>query len=378
MEKDKNINIISADEGIRNICLNSIALIKHSRKIAVKSVNSIQLLTYYIMGMWLVEEQQKGEKRAGYGDELLKTLSKALTEEFGKGFSKSSLDNFRKFYIVYKDRINQPVVGNYITTIFQPLVGKSNTKEGNSLDSELNELPFYLDWSHYLILMRISSKEERDFYEIESRNENWSKRELQRQYNSSLYERLALSKDKKGLIELSKSGYVIEKPEDIIKQPTVLEFLGLDEKEHYLESDLETAVLDKLQKFLLEMGKGYLFEKRQKRFTFNEDNYYVDLVLYNRLLKCYVLVDFKIDKITHQDLGQMQMYVNYYDRYEKKEFENPTIGILLCKEKNDALIELTLPENANIYATEYKLYLPDKNELKKKLSEWIDEIDNGE
>lgn len=163
MEKDKNINIISADEGIRNICLNSIALIKHSRKIAVKSVNSIQLLTYYIMGMWIVEEQQKGEKRAGYGIELLKTLSKTLTDEYGKGFSKSSLDNF----IWYKGRINQPLVRNFIATIFQPLVGKSNKQKSNTLDSKLNELPFYLDWSQYLILMRIENKEERDFYEIE-------------------------------------------------------------------------------------------------------------------------------------------------------------------------------------------------------------------
>ena len=233
---------------------------------------------------------------------------------------------------------------------------------------ELKNIDFMLDWSHYLILMRIENEEERNFYEIESKKSNWSKRELQRQYNSSLYERLALSKDKNAVMKMAKEGNVIEKPSDIIKQPTVLEFLGIDEKEEYSESTLESAILDKLQKFLLEMGKGYLFEKRQKRFTFNEDNYYVDLVLYNRLLKCYVLVDLKIDKVTHQDLGQMQMYVNYFDRYEKKDFENPTIGILLCKEKDDALIELTLPENANIFASEYKLYLPDKKVLKEKLN----------
>ena len=198
-------------------------------------------------------------------------------------------------------------------------------------------------------------------------------RTLQRQYNSSLYERLALSRDKEGVLRLATEGNVIAKPEDIIKQPTVLEFLGMEEKEKYSETDLETALINKLQKFLLELGKGYLFEARQKRFTYGEDNFYVDLVFYNRLLRCYVLIDLKVDKLMHQDIGQMQMYVNYYDRYEKLENENPTIGILLCKEKNDALVEITLPKDANIYASEYKLYLPDKKLLQQKLKEWIEE-----
>ena len=196
---------------------------------------------------------------------------------------------------------------------------------------------------------------------------------MQRQYNSSLYERLALSRDKEGVLRLATEGNVIAKPEDIIKQPTVLEFLGMEEKTKYSETDLETALINKLQKFLLELGKGYLFEARQKRFTYDEDNFYVDLVFYNRLLRCYVLIDLKVDKLTHQDIGQMQMYVNYYDRYEKLEDENPTIGILLCKEKNDALVEITLPKDANIYASEYKLYLPDKKLLQQKLKEWIEE-----
>lgn len=198
-------------------------------------------------------------------------------------------------------------------------------------------------------------------------------RTLQRQYNSSLYERLALSRDKEGVLRLATEGNVIAKPEDIIKQPTVLEFLGMEEKAKYSETDLETALINKLQKFLLELGKGYLFEARQKRFTYGEDNFYVDLVFYNRLLRCYVLIDLKVDKLMHQDIGQMQMYVNYYDRYEKLENENPTIGILLCKEKNDALVEITLPKDANIYASEYKLYLPDKKLLQQKLKEWIEE-----
>lgn len=221
--------------------------------------------------------------------------------------------------------------------------------------------------------MRIENKEEREFYEIETAKTGWGVRALQRQYNSSLYERLALSRNKEEVLWLSKEGNIVAKPEDIIKQPTVLEFLGMEEKAKYSETDLETALINKLQKFLLELGKGFLFEARQKRFTYDEDDFYVDLVFYNRLLRCYVLIDLKVDKLTHQDIGQMQMYVNYYDRYEKLDDENPTIGILLCKEKNDALVEITLPKDANIYASEYKLYLPDKKLLQQKLKEWIAE-----
>ena len=182
-----------------------------------------------------------------------------------------------------------------------------------------------------------------------------------------------MSRDKDGVKALAVKGNEITRATDIIKQPTILEFLGLEEREKYVESDLESAIIDKLQKFLLEMGKGYLFEARQKRFTFDEDNYYADLIFYNRLLRCYVIIDLKTEKLTHQDLGQMQMYVNYYDRYVKMEDENPTVGILLCREKNDALVEITLPENANIYASEYKLYLPDKKMLQQKLKEWLAE-----
>lgn len=226
--------------------------------------------------------------------------------------------------------------------------------------------------------MRIKNPDERSFYEIEATKSAWSLRTLQRQYNSSLYERLALSRNKDEVMRLAQEGNIIEKPADIVKQPTVLEFLGLEEQSKYSETDLESAIIDKLQKFLLELGKGYLFEARQKRFSYDEENFYVDLVFYNRLLRCYVLIDLKIDKLTHQDLGQMQMYVNYYDRYQKLPEENPTIGILLCKEKNDAVVQMTLPENSNIFASEYSLYLPDKKMLQKKLQEWIDEETGGE
>ena len=224
--------------------------------------------------------------------------------------------------------------------------------------------------------MRIEDREERDFYEKEAIRSNWNVSTLKRQFHSSLYERLALSRDKNDVMRLVNEGVIPQKPEDILHTPYVLEFAGLEDKAAYHESDLESAVIGKMQKFLLELGKGFLFEQRQKRFTFNDKNFYVDLVLYNRLLRCYVLIDFKIDELTHQDLGQMQMYVNYYDRYEKIEGENPTIGILLCKQSDEALVDLTLPSNANIYAKEYKLYLPDKKLLQKKLKEWLEEEQN--
>ena len=221
----------------------------------------------------------------------------------------------------------------------------------------------------------MESAEERRFYEIEAKNQNWSVRQLQRQYNSSLYERLALSKDKEAILRLAQEGQTINKLDDIIKNPLTLEFLGLKPDASYSETKFENAIIDKLQQFLLELGKGFLFEARQKRFTFDEENFFVDLVFYNRLLQCYVLIDLKVDKLAHQDLGQMQMYVNYYDRYVKQDFEKPTIGILLCKEKKDALVELTLPKDSNIYAQQYALYLPDKQLLQAKLKEWIDEHD---
>lgn len=223
--------------------------------------------------------------------------------------------------------------------------------------------------------MRIENHEERQFYEIETSNQNWSVRQLQRQVSSSLYERLALSRNKDEVLRLANEGQTIEKPTDLLKNTLTLEFLGLKPDSSYSENKLEEIIINKLQMFLLELGKGFLFESRQKRFTFDEDNFYVDLVFYNRLLQCYVLIDLKTDKLTHQDLGQMQMYVNYFDRYIKQEHERPTIGILLCKTKSDSLVKLTLPKDANIYAQQYALCLPDKKLLKEKLKEWISEYE---
>ena len=226
--------------------------------------------------------------------------------------------------------------------------------------------------------MRIDDVNERHFYEIEAARNNWSLREMNRQYDSGLYERLALSKDKEGIRRLSEKGQLIEKASDAVKDPYVLEFLGLEEKSSYSESDLEMHLIDNLQNFLLELGTGYTFVARQKRFTFHEDHFRVDLVFYNRLMQCFVLFDLKIGKLKHQDLGQMQMYVNYYDRYEKQDYENPTIGVLLCQDKDDAMVDLTLPKESNIYASKYQLYLPDKEQLKKKMEQWTKELEGGE
>lgn len=358
---DHKLTVVD-DQSLEKVCANSVALVKFAREKIVRQVNIVQTMTYYCIGKWIVDEEQRGAKRAQYGKAVLKTLSERMNAEFVTGFSVETLTNARKFYLTYKDRISEPVVTEFAIEKSQPAVTKL-----------MEEEPFCLPWTHYLILMRVKNESARRFYEIEARNGVWSKRVLQRQIGSSLYERLALSRDKNGVLALAEKGNVVEKPEHIIKQPTVLEFLGMEEKSKYSESDLETAIIDKLQMFMLELGTGFLFEKRQRRFTFDEDNYYVDLVFYNRLLRCYVLIDLKVDKLTHQDLGQMQMYVNYYDRYEKRDYENSTIGILLCAEKSDALVELTLPKDANIYATEYQLYLPDKKLLQEKLKEWIAE-----
>jgi len=235
---------------------------------------------------------------------------------------------------------------------------------------------FKLSWTHYQVLMRIENESARRFYEIEAVNQQWSVRQLSRQVGSSLYERLALSRDKDTVMALANEGQHIGKPHDIFKTPYMFEFTGLEERAYYSETQLEQALIDNMQEFLLELGKGFFFEARQKRFSFDEDSFYVDLVLYNRLLQCYVIIDLKIGKLKHQDLGQIQMYVNYFDRYVKKDFENPTIGILICEDRKDKIVELTLPENSNIFASEYSLYLPDKSLLQSKVAEWIKEFED--
>ena len=328
-------------------------LIVGARTNVARGVDLVQVHTNFEIGHRIVEEEQRGKDRATYGAEVIKVLAERLADDFGKGFSASNLAYMRTFYLQYQDRL----------PIFQSVTGKS----AGAVPSRL----FSVSWTHYVFLLGIKNPDERSFYEIESTTQDWTVRELKRQYDSGLYERLALSRDKKGIRKLAKEGHVVTNPSDLLKEPLVLEFLGLEEQSCYSESDLETAIINKIQRFLLELGKGFLFEARQKRITINGDHFFIDLVLYNRLLRCYVLFDLKIGKLTHQDLGQVQMYVNYYDRYQKTKDENSTIGIVLCKQKNDALVEITLPEDANIHAREYQLYLPTKAELRRKMLQWV-------
>lgn len=364
-----NVNIDALFERIS-------ALIEESRKRVATAVNIAEVYTKYEIGRHIVEDEQEGKARAAYGKQVLPVLSQKLTDKFGSGWSLETLKSARKFYSVYAPQ----AIRSTALTKSDKETGKTNLV--NSAD-QIQIAPaephkFVLSWSHYLVLMRIKDDGARSFYEVECAKQNWGVRWLQRQVGSSLYERIALSSDRGKVVRMAKEGEIIEKPADIIKNPVTLEFLGLKPDAAYSETKLENAIIDKMQTFLLEIGKGFLFEARQKRFTFDEDNFYVDLVFYNRLLQCYVLIDLKVDKLTHQDLGQMQMYVNYYDRYKKQDFEKPTVGILLCKDKNDSLVELTLPKDSNVYAAQYELYLPDKQELQAKLKSWIEEFEEQE
>ncbi len=313
-------------------------LLKEARNSVVQSVNKTMVYTYFEIGRMIVEEEQNGKERAEYGRQILKELSDRLSDEFGKGFSVTNLKQMRTFFLIYS--------------------------KGQTVSDE-----FKLSWSHYLFLMRIDNIDERKFYELETVENNWSLRELRRQYDTSLYERLALSRDKKAIKELSEKGQIIETAKDSLKDPYILEFIGLPEYEKYSESELEQKIIDKLEQFLLELGKGFTFVGRQVRFTFDEEHFRIDLVFYNRLLQCFVVIDLKIGKLTHQDLGQMQMYVNYYDRFVKLDTENKTIGIILCKDKKDTLVEITLPENnEQIFASKYQTVLPSKEELRQLIN----------
>ena len=347
-------------------------IIEQSRKIVYTTVNVAEVKTRFEVGRYIFEDEQQGE-RATYGKQILKNLSIRLIDRYGNDWSYDTLKRCRFFYQAYEHAeigaTPLPQLGNDN----QLVEYKQNTNCGNTV-APIRLPRFTLSWSHYLVLMRIENIEARSFYEIEATQQQWSVKQLSRQVGSSLYERLALSRDKEEVMRLAHEGQTVEKPDDIIKNPLTLEFLGLKPDAAYTESKLEKAIIGKMQQFLLEMGKGFLFEARQKRFTFDEQHFYVDLVFYNRLLQCYVLIDLKTGKLTHQDLGQMQMYVNYYGRHVKQDFEKPTIGILLCEEKNDALVELTLPKDTNIYASQYSLYLPDKTLIQAKLKQWIDEF----
>lgn len=357
---------------------------------AARTIDTHLVARNFILGLYIVHYEQEGEDRAAYGKQTLKALSTALKTVAGRGFSVDNLELMRRFYIHFRSEILRPEISETPSRISNshPSV-KSETLSRKSEESPwlalpspeiLGKLPstFKLGWSHYVELLTLADTAERRFYEIEAAANQWTVRELQRQIATSLYQRLALSRDQEEIRRLATEGQVVEKAADLIKNPLVLEFLGLTEHPHYSEEDLESAIIDQLESFLLELGKGFLFEARQKRFTFDNDHFFVDLVFYNRLLRCYVLIDLKRDKLTHQDLGQMQMYVNYFDRHVKLPDELPTIGIVLCHRKNDALVELTLPPDANIFASKYQLYLPSKEELKARLEQITHELEGGD
>ena len=322
-------------------------LLRNARNKVVSTVNQTMVITYFEIGRMIVEEEQNGKEKAEYGKQILKSLSLKLSGDFGKGFSQRNLEQMRQFYIIYS---------------------KTQTVSAE----------FRLSWSHYLKLMRIDDISERKFYEIESAKGNWSLRELERQYDSALYTRLSLSRDKRQILELSTKGQILERPKDAIKDPYILEFLGLPEKATYSENELEQKLIDKLEHFLLELGTGFTFVARQHRISFDEKHFKIDLVFYNRILKCFVLIDLKIGELKHQDIGQMQMYVNYYDREVRLEDENKTIGIVLCQDKSEAVVQYTLPENnEQIFASKYLTVLPSKEELKKLIESSDKESNNS-
>ena len=323
-------NLIKNENKINNIFDNIKQLVISSRNKVYSAVNTEMLNLYWNIGKIIMEIQQ-GDERASYGDAVLEKLSEKLTDEFGKGFSKRNLERMRKFYIYF------PIA----TTVSSQL-----------------------SWSHYLEIIKIEEEHKRNFYIKETINSRWSVRELQRQIGSLLYERLSLSANKDKILELAEKGQELKNSKDLVKDPFVLEFLDIRENTDYLESDLEKNILEHLKEFLLELGKGFMFVGSQIRLTLEEDHFYPDLVFYNRILKCFVIIDLKIGKVSHQDIGQMQMYVNYYDRKIKNDEENPTVGILLSTQKNKTVVKYTLPEdNKNFFSSTYKLHLPTEQEL---------------
>lgn len=364
------MQIVSNDLQNRVIFQQVVELLQNARQQVLRTVNSTMTYTYFEIGRMIIEEEQNGKNRAEYGKQLLKSLSQQLTKEFGKGFSIVNLENMRKFYLTYsisesltrtlENKKSQSLTGEFKIVRSQPPI-----KGTGSISKSLISL-FKLTWTHYIFLMRIDDEKERRFYEIESEKYNWSVRELKRQYDSALYTRLTLSRDKEGILKLSQQGQIIEKPKDVIKDPYILEFLGLPELHQYSESQLEEEIINKLEHFLLELGHGFTFVARQQRITFDDKHFRIDLVFYNRILRCFVLIDLKIGELKHQDLGQIQMYVNYYDREMRLEDENKTIGIILCQNKSEAVVKYTLPENnEQIFASKYKTVLPSVEVLKE-------------
>ena len=362
-------------------------ILASARTEVARSVNTTQVIANWLVGREIVEEEQRGEKRARYGEQLVADLSKRITTDFGQGYSITNLEHFRDFYLTYPQllprQIPHAVRGELEAGKIPPALRALSAGEfSHALRGELEmghtvrdpswrpgQLHFHLSWTHYRMLLRVEKPDARSFYEIEATQNNWSARELERQINSLLYERLALSRDKKGLLRLAHKGQEIQGPLDIFKDPMVLEFLKIPAAAKLVESDLEAALLNQLQSFLLELGKGFAFIARQQRITLDGDHFYIDLVFYHTVLKCFVLLDLKVGKLTHQDLGQLQLYVNYYDRERRTPGDQPTLGLILCTDKNDAVVKYTLgpDQEKRIFASRYKLHLPSEAELRTEL-----------
>jgi predicted nuclease of restriction endonuclease-like (RecB) superfamily len=359
-------------------------ILESARSSVARTVNTTQVVANWLIGREIVEEEQKGKRRAEYAEQLLLDLSARLTAEYGRGYSVDNLEFFRRFFLEYNSLLGSEKSDALrrisTTTDISDAVRRKSMKSITVLSSQKQHAPrgeswqpgqlhLNLSWTHYRTLLRVEKTGARAFYEIEAIRNNWSARELERQINSLLFERLALSKNKKGLMRLATKGQVIQRPGDVFKDPVVMEFLGLPASPKLVESHLEEALINNLQAFLLELGKGFAFMSRQERITLDGDHFYIDLVFYHTILKCFVLIDLKVGKLTHQDLGQLQLYVNYYDRERRTKGDNPALGLILCTDKNDAVVRYTLgpDQQKKIFASRYKLYLPTEAELQAEL-----------
>jgi predicted nuclease of restriction endonuclease-like (RecB) superfamily len=340
-----------------------------------RTVNTAQVLANWLIGREIVEAEQQGRDRAEYGENRLKNLADQLKADFGAGYSYSNLKLMRQFYLTFPGLVKADEIG-YSLRSQSSTVPQLLALSTPHPDWQPGQLHPNLSWTHYRTLMRVDRPESCAFYEIEALKNNWSARELERQINSLLFERLAKSKDQAGLMELATQGQTIQQPMDVFKDPVVIEFLGLPESPRLSESDLESALITNLQSFLLEMGRGFAFVDRQRRITLDGDHFYIDLVFYHTILKCYILIDLKVGKLNHADLGQLQLYVNYYDQECCAEDDNPTLGLILCTDKNDAVVRYTLGPNQQnkIFASRYKLHLPSEAELQAEIRREISQL----
>jgi predicted nuclease of restriction endonuclease-like (RecB) superfamily len=372
-------------------------ILESARVGVARTVNTTQVYANWLIGREIVEEDQRGKRRAGYGQQLIAALSAQITREFGNGYSVNNLEHFRKFYVTYPNLVTTQIP--HAVRGKSPVAAKSHALRGKSPTPAASttialtisktlyapgreswqpgRLHANLSWTHYRTLLRVDKSEVRAFYEIEAIRNNWSARELERQINSLLFERLAKSKDKAGLMKLATKGHEVQQALDVFKDPVVIEFLGLPESSRLVESELEEALINHLQAFLLELGKGFAFVSRQERLTIEGDHFYIDLVFYHTVLKCYVLIELKNEKLTHQDLGQLQLYINFYDQERRTEGDNLTLGLILCTDKNDAVVRYTLgpDQQQKIFASRYKLHLPTEAELKTELRRELKLID---